>query len=137
MQPAPEPADARPNPGVLLERKVSQDLARSPLQFDFRNKSGRSQKSSFYKKIKNKLPVLAFDSRAKGFSTPLAWRRSSYPLSSILANSGAYSILAQQYMQQCHEEILCLQPMIPPKRSDISTPDWGMLRRSRRVQIFL
>ena len=35
-----------------------------------------------------------------------------------------------------HEEILYLQPMIPPKRFDIFPPDWGMLRRSRRVQIF-
>ena len=32
---------------------------------------------------------------------------------------------------------LYLQPMIPPKRFDISPPDWGMLRRSRCVQIFL
>ena len=30
-----------------------------------------------------------------------------------------------------------LQPMIPPKRFDIFPPNWGMLRRSRRVQIFL
>ena len=30
-----------------------------------------------------------------------------------------------------------LQPMIPPKRFDIFPPDWGMLRRSRCVQIFL
>ena len=30
-----------------------------------------------------------------------------------------------------------LQPMVPPKRFDISPPDWGMLRRSRCVQIFL
>ena len=31
-----------------------------------------------------------------------------------------------------------LQPMIPPKRVDIFfPPDWGMLRRSRRVLIFL
>ena len=31
-----------------------------------------------------------------------------------------------------------LQPLIPPKRFDISPPpDWGMLRRSRRVLIFL
>ena len=28
-------------------------------------------------------------------------------------------------------------PKIPPKRFDISPPDWGMLRRSRRVLIFL
>ena len=35
------------------------------------------------------------------------------------------------------EEVLYLQPMIPPKRFDIFTPDWGMLRRSRCVQIFL
>ena len=27
--------------------------------------------------------------------------------------------------------------MIPPKRFDIFSPDWGMLRRPRRVQIFL
>ena len=27
--------------------------------------------------------------------------------------------------------------MIPPKRFDIFPPDWGMLRRSRRVQICL
>ena len=39
---------------------------------------------------------------------------------------------------KCHEEVLYyLQPMIPPKRFDIFPPDWGMLRRSRRVQIVL
>ena len=39
---------------------------------------------------------------------------------------------------KCHEEFfLSLQPMIPPKRFDIFPPDWGMLRRSRRVLIFL
>ena len=27
--------------------------------------------------------------------------------------------------------------MIPPKRSDIFPPDWEMLRRSKRVLIFL
>ena len=27
------------------------------------------------------------------------------------------------------EEVLCLQPMIPPKRFGIFLPDWGMLRR--------
>ena len=32
-----------------------------------------------------------------------------------------------------HEEVLYLQPIIPPKRFDIFSPDWGMLRRSRRV----
>ena len=35
-----------------------------------------------------------------------------------------------------HEEILYLQPSIPPKRFDIFPPDWGMLRRPRCVQIF-
>ena len=38
---------------------------------------------------------------------------------------------------KCHEEVLSLQPLISSKRFDISTPDWGMLRRSRCVQIFL
>ena len=40
---------------------------------------------------------------------------------------------------KCHEEFfLSLQPMIPPKCFDIFPPnDWGMLRRSRCVQIFL
>ena len=27
--------------------------------------------------------------------------------------------------------------MIPPKRFDIFLPDWGMLKRSRRIQFFL
>ena len=35
------------------------------------------------------------------------------------------------------KRFLSLQPMIPPKRFDIFPPDWGMLRRSRCVQIFL
>ena len=36
------------------------------------------------------------------------------------------------------KRLLSLQPMIPPKRFDIPPPpDWGMLRRSRCVQIFL
>ena len=39
---------------------------------------------------------------------------------------------------KCHEKVLYfLQPMIPPKRFDIFSPDWGMLRRFRCVQIFL
>ena len=39
---------------------------------------------------------------------------------------------------KCNEEILSLQPMIPPKRFDIFFPDWGrMLRKSRCVQMFL
>ena len=35
------------------------------------------------------------------------------------------------------EEVLSLQPMIPSKRFDIFPHDWGMLRGSRCVQIFL
>ena len=38
---------------------------------------------------------------------------------------------------KCHKEVLSLQPMIPPKRFDIFSPDWGMLRRFRCAQIFL
>ena len=39
---------------------------------------------------------------------------------------------------KCHVEVLYLQPMIPPKRFDIFSPlDWGMLKRSRCVQVFL
>ena len=38
---------------------------------------------------------------------------------------------------KCHTEVLYLQPMIIPKRFDIFPPDWGMLKRSRCVQIFL
>ena len=34
------------------------------------------------------------------------------------------------------KRFLSLQPMIPPKRCYIFPPDWKMLRRSRRVQIF-
>ena len=38
---------------------------------------------------------------------------------------------------KCHEEVLYLQPKIPHKRFDMFSPDWGMLRRSRSVRIFL
>ena len=38
---------------------------------------------------------------------------------------------------KCYQEVWYLQPMIPPKRFDIFPPDWGMVRRSRCVQIFL
>ena len=38
---------------------------------------------------------------------------------------------------KCHEEVFYVWPMIPSKRFDIFPPDWGMLRRSRCVQIFL
>ena len=37
---------------------------------------------------------------------------------------------------KCHEKVLYLKPMIPPKRFDIFPPDWGMLRRSRCVRLF-
>ena len=36
-----------------------------------------------------------------------------------------------------HEEVLYVQPMIPPKPFDISPPDWGVLRRPRCVQILV
>ena len=38
---------------------------------------------------------------------------------------------------KCHEEVLSLQSMIPPKPFDIFSSDWGMLRRSKWVNIFL
>ena len=53
-------------------------------------------------------------------------------------------LLAQYYYYlssgnpfKCHEDVLSLQPMIQPKRSDIFPSDLGMLRRSRCVQTFL
>ena len=37
----------------------------------------------------------------------------------------------------CKSFVFATFIMIPPKRFDISPPDWGMLRRSRCVQIFV
>ena len=37
----------------------------------------------------------------------------------------------------CHEEVYYLQPMIPPKRFDIFSPDLGVLRRPEYAHIFL
>ena len=49
-------------------------------------------------------------------------------------------LLTQCYYEgipfKCHEEVLYLQPMIPPKRFDIFPTDWGMLKRSRCVCLF-
>ena len=36
---------------------------------------------------------------------------------------------------KCYEEVLSLQPMIPPKCFELFPPDWGMLGRSRCVHI--
>ena len=38
---------------------------------------------------------------------------------------------------KCHEETLYQKLVILPKRFDIFPPDWGMLKRSRCVQILL
>ena len=38
---------------------------------------------------------------------------------------------------KCRQEVLYFQPMIPSKRFDILPPDWGMISRSKCVQIFL
>ena len=48
-------------------------------------------------------------------------------------------LLTQCYLNlfKCHEEVLYLQPLIPPKRFDIFSHNRGMLRRSRCVLIFL
>ena len=56
----------------------------------------------------------------------------------IVVSTLSYEIIHIILLTQCHEEVLYLQPMIPPNKSfGIFPPDWGMLRRSRRVQIFL
>ena len=39
-------------------------------------------------------------------------------------------VLLSRNLFKCHEEVLSLQPLIPPKRFDIFPSDWGMLRRS-------
>ena len=38
---------------------------------------------------------------------------------------------------KCHEEVLYLQSMIPPKRFDIFPLGWGVLRRSKCVEVCL
>ena len=45
--------------------------------------------------------------------------------------------LARLLASKCYQEVVSLQPMTPPKRFDIFPSDWGMLRKSRCVQIFL
>ena len=63
---------------------------------------------------------------------------------SIQYNGGLFPdiiLLTQCYFHnpfKCHKEVLYLQPLIPPKRfGNFSPPDWGMLRRSRYVLLFL
>ena len=58
-------------------------------------------------------------------------------LPDIILLTQCYMLLPLENPFKCNEEVLSLQPMIPPKRFDIFPPDWGMLRRSRCVHIFL
>ena len=62
---------------------------------------------------------------------------------SVQHNGGLLILFSQCYYHLgtpsnvMKEDVLHLQPMIPSKRFDIFHTDWGMLRRSRYVQIFL
>ena len=38
---------------------------------------------------------------------------------------------------KCYEEVLYLQPMIPPKRFDISPPNWGVGGYSEDLDAFI
>ena len=78
MKPAREPASSRPKALCIPEKRPT-NLARSPLLVGLRRKkTDCGQRSA----VLSSLQVLAFDYRAQGFSTPLARRRSSCPLSS-------------------------------------------------------
>ena len=46
------------------------------------------------------------------------------------------TVILYTYINRHAGEVLYFQLLIPPKRFDIF-PDWGMLRRSRCIQIFL
>ena len=74
MKPAREPASSRPKPCAPLKKPTN--LARSPLLVGPRREKKTWSDISFF--LRN-LPIRAFDSRAQGFSTRLARRRSSCP----------------------------------------------------------
>ena len=53
----------------------------------------------------------------------------------ILLTQGCYNRGTRPF--KCHEEVLSLQPLIPPKRFDMFPPDRWMLRRSGCFNFFL
>ena len=75
------PASIHPSKGLDLLEKRPRNLARPPTQIgSCRKKSNRSQEIGLF--FRN-LPVLACLCHARGFSTPLARRRSNYPPPSL------------------------------------------------------
>ena len=76
MKPAREPAYSRPKPCASLKKPHEPCPFAAP-SGPRRKKNDRGQRSAF-PSLRN-LPVRAFDSRAQGFSPPLARQRSSCP----------------------------------------------------------
>ena len=74
MKPAREPASSRPKPCASLKKPHESCPFAAPCG-PRRKKNDRGQRSAF----PQNLPVRAFDSRAQGFSPPLARQRSSCP----------------------------------------------------------
>ena len=75
MNPAREPASSRPKPCASLKKPHESCPFAAPCRPSQEENKPWSEISFF---LRN-LPVHAFDSRAQGFSTPLARRRSSCP----------------------------------------------------------
>ena len=75
MKPAREPASSRPKPCASLKKPHESCPFAAPYG-PRRKKNYRGQRSAFPSK---NLPVRAFDSRAQGFTPPLARQRSSCP----------------------------------------------------------
>ena len=76
MKPAREPASSRPKPCASLKKPRESCPFAAPFGHR-RKKNDRGQRSAFPSETSRF--ALAFDSRAKGFSPPLARRRSSCP----------------------------------------------------------
>ena len=86
VKPAREPASRRPNPCASLKKPHESCPFAAPCG-PRRKKNDRGQTSAF-PSLRN-LPVQAYDSRAQGFSPPLAGS-STIELPSAFADSGAY-----------------------------------------------
>ena len=79
MKPAREPASSRLKPCSFLEKPHESCPFAAPCGLRRKKKKALSDISFSLRNV----PVRAFDSRAQGFSTPLARRRSSCPPPSL------------------------------------------------------
>ena len=113
MKPAREPASSRPKPCASLKKPHESCPFAAPCWPSYEENRPLSE---IRFPLRN-LPVFAFDSRAQGFSTPLARRQTSCPPSS--------PNLVRTHPIECYQALRDSAPRLSRAATSRSAPNWS------------